>query len=107
MPSRFEPCGLGQLYAMRYGSIPVVHAVGGLRDTVTDTGDAALARGEGTGIAFSPATSAAMLHAMQRAVALYRGPSFAKLRRSAMSRDSSWDASAREYVALYRSLSAS
>jgi starch synthase len=107
MPSRFEPCGLGQLYAMRYGSIPVVHAVGGLRDTVNDTGDAALARGEGTGIAFSPATSAAMLLAMQRAVALYRAPSFAKLRRAAMSRDSSWETSAREYVALYRSLSTS
>lgn len=105
MPSRFEPCGLGQLYAMRYGSIPIVHAVGGLRDTVKDPGDDALARGEGTGISFTPAAPIPMLRALERAVALYRKPAaFTALRRAAMSRDSSWDVPARQYVELYRSL---
>ena len=107
MPSRFEPCGLGQLYAMRYGTIPVVHAVGGLRDTVTDPGDAELARGRGTGFRFEPATPAALAHTLERAVALLRDPAvFATVRRAAMQRDSSWTASALDYVRLYRSLTA-
>jgi starch synthase len=105
MPSRFEPCGLGQLYAMRYGSIPIVNAVGGLRDTVSDPGDDGLARGRGTGIRFDRATPEALLGAIRRAVALYRDPvAMASLRRAAMSRDSSWAASAYEYIQLYRSL---
>jgi len=96
MPSRFEPCGLGQLYAMRYGTLPIVHAVGGLRDTVSDPG---------TGIRFDAATVPALVHAIERAVALYRDP----IRReatqlAAMARDSSWTASALQYVQLYRSL---
>ncbi|MCW5808028.1 MAG: glycogen synthase GlgA [Deltaproteobacteria bacterium] len=105
MPSRFEPCGLGQLYAMRYGSIPIVHAVGGLRDTVQDPGDEGLAHGRGTGIRFDHATPEALLDAVRRAIALYRDPvAFASLRRAAMARDSSWAASAYEYIQLYRSL---
>ena len=97
MPSRFEPCGLGQLYAMRYGSIPIVHATGGLRDTVT----------EETGFRFDAPNAAALLDAIERAVALFRKPTaFASLRRAAMSRDSSWTASAQQYVQLYRSLRA-
>ena len=107
MPSRFEPCGLGQLYAMRYGTIPVVHAVGGLRDTVIDPGDAELARGRGTGIRFKPATALALAHALDRAVKLFRDDSvLATVRRAAMTRDSSWTASAQQYVQLYRSLAA-
>ena len=105
MPSRFEPCGLGQLYAMRYGAIPIVHAVGGLRDTVLDPGDAELARGGGTGIRFETATAEALASAIARGARLYRDPdAFAKLRRAAMARDSSWTASAQQYVQLYRSL---
>ncbi len=105
MPSRFEPCGLGQLYAMRYGSIPVVHAVGGLRDTVTDPGDAGLAQGQGTGIQFHEATTAALLGGLERAVTLFRDPrALAATRRAAMARDSSWTAAAQHYVALYESL---
>lgn len=105
MPSRFEPCGLGQLYAMRYGAIPVVHAVGGLRDTVVDPGDAALARGHGTGIRFDGAELPALRAAIERGVRLVRDrEAIARLRRGAMSRDSSWTASALEYVQLYRSL---
>ncbi|MBA3540516.1 MAG: glycogen synthase GlgA [Deltaproteobacteria bacterium] len=107
MPSRFEPCGLGQLYAMRYGAIPIVHAVGGLRDTVIDPGDEELARGRGTGIRFEAATSAYLAHAIERAVALYRNPTaWSALRRAAMARDSSWTASAQQYVQLYRSFGA-
>jgi len=107
MPSRFEPCGLGQLYAMRYGAVPVVHAVGGLRDTVTDPGDDELAAGHGTGFRFEPATPEALLGALERSVAMFRRPeAFAAIRRAAMSRDSSWTASATQYVQLYRSLGA-
>ncbi len=107
MPSRFEPCGLGQLYAMRYGTIPIVHAVGGLRDTVIDSGDIELAAGRGTGIRFDVATAPALMHALERAVRLYRDPpAFALLRRAAMARDSSWTASAQQYVQLYRSFAA-
>jgi starch synthase len=129
MPSRFEPCGLGQLYAMRYGSIPVVHAVGGLRDTVIDPGDEVLLRASGvraidsappsaplrgpaqphvaigTGFSFASATAPALLHALERAVALFRNElAFTALRRAAMSRDSSWAVSADHYLSLYRSL---
>ena len=105
MPSRFEPCGLGQLYAMRYGAIPVVHAVGGLRDTVIDPGDAELARGRGTGIRFAPATALSFALALDRAARLFRDPAaLATIRRAAMARDSSWTASAQQYVQLYRSL---
>jgi starch synthase len=105
MPSRFEPCGLGQLYAMRYGTMPIVHAVGGLRDTVIDPGDAELARGLGTGVRFDSATGDGLVHAIERAVALLRDPiARANLQRAAMARDSSWTASARQYVQLYREL---
>ena len=105
MPSRFEPCGLGQMYAMRYGSIPVVHAVGGLRDTVRDPGDAELARGRGTGVRFDAPTPLALAGALHRAVALFRDDhARSALRHAAMSRDSSWSASAQQYVQLYRSL---
>ncbi len=96
MPSRFEPCGLGQLYAMRYGSIPIVHAVGGLRDTVTDGV---------TGLRFESADAASLRSAVARGVALCRDPKkHVTMQRAAMARDSSWMASALEYVQLYRSL---
>jgi len=96
MPSRFEPCGLGQLYAMRYGSIPIVHAVGGLRDTVRDPD---------TGIQFHGATTSALVGALERAANLFRDQSaLATTRKTAMARDSSWTASAQQYAALYVSL---
>lgn len=96
MPSRFEPCGLGQLYAMRYGTLPIVHAVGGLRDTVSDPG---------TGIRFDAPTVPALVRAIERAIALYRDPTArSTTQRAAMARDSSWTASASQYVQLYRSL---
>lgn len=104
MPSRFEPCGLGQLYAMRYGAVPVVAAVGGLRDTVLDPGDPALSAGAGTGFRFDHVDVAGLRWALGRAARMFRDDpdGFATLRHAAMTRDSSWTASAREYVQLYR-----
>jgi starch synthase len=103
MPSRFEPCGLGQLYAMRYGGLPVVAAVGGLRDTVSDPGDDE-AVGAGTGFRFEYVDVAGLRWALGRAATLFRErpARFAAMRQAAMARDSSWDASAREYVQVYR-----
>ncbi len=106
MPSRFEPCGLNQLYAMRYGTVPVVHAVGGLRDTVVDPGDAALMRGEGTGFRFEHPTLQGLVWALDRAVRMYRHapPAWGRLRDNGMRRDSSWTQSARTYLELYQAL---
>lgn len=101
MPSRFEPCGLGQLYAMRYGTIPIVHAVGGLADTVRD----ADTRDNGTGFRFTAPTAASLLDAITRAVDAARDrDAWAGLQRRAMSRDSSWSSSSAAYLALYRDL---
>lgn len=100
MPSRYEPCGLGQLIALRYGGVPVVRRTGGLADTVTEFDPA---RRTGTGFVFDAFTPDALLGAMRRAAAAYRQPSSWKaLVRNAMAEDFSWDASAREYVTLYR-----
>ena len=107
MPSRFEPCGISQLYAMRYGAVPIVHAVGGLRDTVVDPAALRGRRGTATGLRFTEATPGALHAALARAVALFRDPpAFAALQRGAMARDSSWTGPAHEYVQLYRSLQA-
>lgn len=96
MPSRFEPCGLNQLYAMRYGTVPIVHAVGGLRDTVD--GD--------TGVSFEHADVAGLRWAMSRAAGLFRGDpaAWAAMARAGMDRDWSWERSARAYLELYRQL---
>ena len=102
MPSRFEPCGLGQLMAMRYGNVPVVRATGGLRDTVTNYN---VSKTKATGIHFTKATSAAFDGAVEQAVALYRQPRiWSRILANGLKRDSSWDASAREYSRLYESL---
>jgi starch synthase len=101
MPSRFEPCGLNQMYSMRYGTVPVVRATGGLGDTVTDYNDAA---GTGTGFTFRPYTPAALLEALERARMAFANPSIWKtLQVAGMQQDFSWDRSAREYVKLYES----
>jgi len=102
MPSRFEPCGLGQLMAMRYGNIPVVRATGGLKDTVTDyTQDKTGA----TGFAFDEASPAAFRAALATATAVWDKPaSWKRIMGNAVRRDSSWDASASTYLELYTSL---
>ena len=105
MPSRFEPCGLTQLYALRYGALPLVRRTGGLADTVVDANAATLAAGSATGFAFDAETPEGLLGAVQRASALYRDPaSWRRMIRQAMTRDFSWSAAAREYVALYQGL---
>ncbi|HVV83803.1 MAG TPA: glycogen synthase GlgA [Kofleriaceae bacterium] len=104
MPSRFEPCGLAQLYAMRYGTVPVVSSVGGLRDTVIDPGDAALAAGLGTGFRFDHVDAEGLRWALARAAHLFAAEpaAFAAVRAAGMARDSSWAPSARVYAGLYR-----
>jgi starch synthase len=100
MPSRFEPCGLAQLIAMRYGTIPVVRATGGLADTVSDFDPAA---GEGTGFAFEAYDAWALYTAVVRAVETHRHNTiWASIVRQAMTQDVSWAHSAGRYVNLYR-----
>ena len=99
MPSRFEPCGLNQMYSLRYGTVPVVRAVGGLADTVTDY---APGRKTSTGFVFSDYTPEALLEALRRALALYaQRRQWVALQRRGMKVDHSWDRSAREYVNIY------
>lgn len=102
MPSRFEPCGLGQLMAMRYGTVPVVRATGGLKDTVIDHQQS---RSTATGVHFSDATPQAFDEAVEYAINLYRNTSiWSRVRSNALKRDSSWQASAQAYSELYADL---
>ena len=105
VPSRFEPCGLTQLYALRYGSVPVVRRVGGLADTVVDATPKALEVDRATGFTFGAATPAALEAALQRAVLAYRVPAlWAQLMQRGMAQDFSWREAARHYVAMYAEL---
>jgi starch synthase len=105
MPSRFEPCGLNQMYSQRYGTPPVVHATGGLVDSVVDCTPATLAEGTASGFAFTPATGIALLDAVDRAVAAYRDPpTWRALQRNGMARDFSWDAAAARYAEIYEGI---
>lgn len=102
MPSRFEPCGLSQLYALRYGSIPIVHATGGLVDTVRDATPANLEQGTATGFHFRPFEAARIIDALTRAREAFCAPgAWARLVDRAMSEDSSWDKSAVCYEEVY------
>lgn len=105
VPSRFEPCGLTQLCALRYGALPVVARVGGLADTVIDANEAALAAGCGSGVQFAPLTREMLRTAVQRTAALWRQPpTWQRLQRNAMHADVSWRRPAAQYAALYRTL---
>jgi starch synthase len=102
MPSRYEPCGLNQIYSMRYGTIPVVRATGGLKDTVTEFSPSTLT---GTGFLFEEYESAAMMRAVRKAIRLYEGAKYVDLvRRNGMKQSFSWDRAAEAYVALYKKL---
>jgi starch synthase len=105
VPSRFEPCGLTQLYALRYGTLPVVRRVGGLADTVVDATDDALREDRATGFVFGAATAEALRTAIARAVETYRarGP-WRQMMCCAMRQNFSWHAAAKHYVALYREI---
>jgi starch synthase len=99
MPSKFEPCGLNQMYSLRYGTLPVVRAVGGLADTIRDYSPA---DASSTGFVFTDYTGRALLDALGRALALYREPErWHALQLAGMREDNSWDHSAREYVTIY------
>jgi starch synthase len=103
VPSRYEPCGLTQLYGLRYGSAPVVHAVGGLADTVVDASEANLQADRATGFTFVNATEAALHAALHRAQRLYAdAPRWQQLMRRAMAQDFSWNEAAARYLDLYR-----
>jgi starch synthase len=102
MPSRFEPCGLSQLYSLRYGTVPIVRRVGGLADTVVDASPANIAAGTATGIVFEAATTEALIGAVQRALALSRDRRrWKKIQLTGMRQDFSWRHSAAEYLLLY------
>jgi starch synthase len=105
MPSFYEPCGLNQMYAQRFGTLPIVRATGGLRDTVTNASEETLADGTASGFSFEPFTPEALAEAIRRAWALFNDwDSWNLLSRSVMRIDNSWAASARKYLALYESL---
>ena len=101
MPSRVEPCGLNQLYSLRYGTIPIVRSVGGLRDTVTDIGDE-----NGFGIRFIHAVGWDVCRAIGRAVTLYEDQevTMQHIRQYSMQLDHSWDTAAKQYLSLYQSI---
>lgn len=99
MPSRFEPCGLNQMYSMRYGTVPVVRATGGLDDTVQDYN---AKTGEGTGFKFKDYTPAALLAALERALDAFGAPkTWRAIQEAGMRQDFSWNESAQQYVKLY------
>lgn len=105
VPSRFEPCGLTQLYALRYGCIPVVARTGGLADTVVDANEAALSAGAATGFLFAPGSAEALMHAVDRTIAAHADRAqWAAMQRQGMRADVSWARSAARYAQLYASL---
>lgn len=101
MPSRYEPCGLNQLYSLKYGTVPIVRATGGLDDTIQDVTSA----GAGTGFKFEKYDSKELLKTVQRAVKMYGDQkTWQKVMRNGMAKDFSWESSAKKYINLYRNL---
>jgi starch synthase len=99
MPSQFEPCGLNQMYSLRYGTVPIVRATGGLFDTVQDVDRGS---GSGTGFTFVDYSPVALLGALGRALEMFEDrPAWRRIQRAGMQKDFSWDVSAREYVKVY------
>lgn len=107
VPSRFEPCGLTQLYGLRYGTVPLVALTGGLADTVINASPAALARQVATGVQFWPVDALTLRHAFSRLCALYKDDqTWSRLQQNAMAQPVGWDQSAQAYAALYAELTA-
>jgi starch synthase len=103
VPSRFEPCGLTQLYALRYGAVPIVSRVGGLKDTIIDANEMAVQAGVATGFQFSPPTAETLAIALRRAQEFFLDkPMWRRLQSNGMSTDVSWRHPAQRYAALYR-----
>lgn len=108
MPSRFEPCGLTQLIALRYGAVPIVARVGGLADTVVDANEMALAADAGTGVQFAPVSSEMLECAIDRTCDLWRDPvEWQRMQTRGMRTDVSWRAPSRAYATLFRALASS
>ncbi len=102
MPSLYEPCGLNQMYSMRYGTVPVVRATGGLDDTVRNFDSST---GEGTGFKFGPYSTAAMLEKIREALYFYKQPEAWKtIQRNGMTTDNSWSNAAKKYISLYEEI---
>ena len=105
MPSRYEPCGLNQMYSQRYGTPPIAHATGGLVDTIVNATPTHLATGDATGFLFREMTAQACTDAVRRAIRMYRNPTaWQQIQITGMQRDFSWQKSAEAYMSLYRSL---
>ncbi len=105
VPSRFEPCGLTQLYGLRYGTLPVVSSTGGLADTVVSASPAAIASQVATGIQFNPITPLALSQALSKLCDLYEQPKlWSKLQRNAMKQSVGWEDSGHSYARLYKEL---
>jgi starch synthase len=103
MPSRYEPCGLNQLYSLKYGTVPIVRATGGLVDTITAASEQPLANGTATGFTFSDSSALGLGEALQRACRAYaQGDVWKRIVQAGMKQDWSWATSARGYVELYR-----
>lgn len=103
MPSRFEPCGLNQMFSLRYGTVPIVHRTGGLADTVVDATDQNIERGVATGFVFDDSTPDALAMAVQHALQRYRDSDiWVRLMVNGMRQNFSWESSAWHYLALYR-----
>ena len=107
MPSRFEPCGLNQIYSQRYGTVPIVRSTGGLADTVVDTTVESLADRTATGFSFRKAAPEALWSAVNRALECYAAPGqWQQLMVTGMQQDFSWKQSARKYIELYERICA-
>jgi len=105
MPSRFEPCGLNQMYSQRYGTIPIVRRTGGLADTVVDSLPQSLSDNTASGIVFNTANSGSLLEAIKRTLILYNDTkSWEKMQHNAMAKDFSWENSAKQYLQLYKNI---
>jgi starch synthase len=105
MPSRFEPCGLNQMYSQRYGTPPIARATGGLIDTIVDATPESIANGTATGFLFEEESPIALLAAVERAIERYREPKeWRQIQRAGMAKDFSWGAAARRYAEVYASL---
>jgi starch synthase len=103
MPSRFEPCGLNQMYSLRYGTPPIVRATGGLADTVVDVSEATLATRTANGFVFDEATPHALWLALERATRCWHDRKlWQRIQQNGMRRDFAWAHAVPEYVALYR-----
>ncbi len=105
MPSQFEPCGLSQLYSLKYGTVPIVRSTGGLADTITDVNDETLAAGTATGFVYQEHSALALSQAIRRACNHYQDTAkWTKIIAAGMAQDWSWDKSAQQYTALYQQM---